>query len=175
MRSTKKFHRERVDILAEAGAGIIAFETFPSMEEAAAVAEMMDIYSDIYYWIAFTVKDSVSTSHGDNLRNCIKFLHGRKNLIATGINCSPPDLISPALDIIEDEYKKNFIVYPNSGEHFYTDCSCWEDDPSAGDFYSLAAEWYGRGVKLIGGCCRTGPSDIAKIKSFRDTLAASDK
>ena len=166
----KSFHRERVDILAGAGAEIIAFETFPSMEEAAAVAELMDDYNDIRYWIVFTVKDSVSTSHGDNFKDCIKLLHGRKNIIAAGINCSPPELISPVLDTLDAELKKNFAVYPNSGEHFYTDCSCWEDDPSASDYYTLTGEWYSRGAKLIGGCCRTGPSDIAKIKRYRNSL-----
>jgi len=169
----KNFHRERVDILADAGAEIIAFETFPSMEEAVAVAELMDEYRDIQYWIVFTVKNAVSTSHGDNFEDCIRLLHGRKNLIAAGINCSSPEFISPILDTIDVEFKKNFAVYPNSGEHFHTDCSCWEDDPSVSDFSRLAEEWYSKGAALIGGCCRTGPGDILKIKNFRDELIDS--
>jgi len=166
----KNFHRERVDILADAGAEIIAFETFPSMEEAAAVAELMDEYNDIQYWIVFTVKDAFTTSHGDNFNDCIKLLHGRKNLIAAGINCSPPEFISPVLESLDSELKKNFAVYPNSGEHYHTDCSCWEDDPSASDYRRLAEDWYNKGAALIGGCCRTGPGDIMKIKNFRDEL-----
>lgn len=167
----REFHRGRVEILAHAGAEIIAFETFPSMEEAVAVADMMDQYSDLYYWIVFTVKDPLNTTHGDRLIECLKYLNGKRNLIAAGINCSPPELISPALESLDYESKKRFIAYPNSGEHFYTDCSCWRDDPSASDFYSLAGEWYRRGALFIGGCCRTGPSDISKIKMFRDELA----
>ncbi|HNX23686.1 MAG TPA: homocysteine S-methyltransferase [Spirochaetota bacterium] len=166
----KNFHRERLDILIDAGADIIAFETFPSLEEASAVAELMDEYSGVQYWIVFTVKDASTTSHGDNFRDCIKFLQGRKNLIAAGINCSPPEFITPVLDSLEIKLKKNFAVYPNSGEHYHTDCSCWEDDPSASDYRRLAEEWYRKGAVLIGGCCRTGPADIAKIKSFRDEL-----
>lgn len=166
----KKFHRERVDILAEAGADVIAFETFPSMEEAAAVAELMDDYSSILYWIVFTVKDSLSTSHGDNFSECINLLSGKGNAIAAGINCSPPELISPILDSIKSALKNIFVVYPNSGEHYYTDCSCWEDDPTVSDFRKLSEEWYSRGARMIGGCCRTGPDDIAKIKSYRDDL-----
>jgi len=166
----RNFHRERIDILAGAGAGIIAFETFPCMEEAAAVAELMDEYRDLLYWIVFTVKDAVSTSHGDNFNDCVRMLHGRKNLISAGINCSMPEFISPVLDSLDPALKKNFVVYPNSGEHYHTDCSCWKDDPSAADYRRLSEEWYGKGAVLIGGCCRTGPADIAKIKSFRDQL-----
>lgn len=166
----KNFHKERVDILVNAGAGIIAFETFPCMEEAAAVAELMNEYSDIPYWIVFTVKDAVSTSHGDNFIECVKLLQGRKNLIGTGVNCSMPEFISPILDSLDPGLKKNFTVYPNSGEHFYTECSCWRDDPSASDYRRLSEEWYNKGARLIGGCCRTSPSDIQKIKNFRDQM-----
>lgn len=166
----KNFHRERVDILVNAGARIIAFETFPCMEEAFAVAGLMEEYDDIMYWIVFTVKDAVSTSHGDSFIDCIRMLHGRKNLLAAGVNCSPPHFISPILESLDPGLKKNFAVYPNSGEHFYTDCSCWEDDPDAADWRLLSEEWYRKGASLIGGCCRTGPADIAKIKSFRDHL-----
>jgi homocysteine S-methyltransferase len=170
----KKFHRERVDILAEAGAGIIAFETFPSMEEAAAVAELMEEYSDIFYWVVFTMKDIYTTSHGDKFIDCMKFLHGRKNLIAAGINCSPPEFITPVLDSLGD-LKINIAVYPNSGEHYNTDCSCWKNDPSVSDYRRLAEEWYNRGAKLIGGCCRTGPDDIAQIRSYREELLAGPR
>ena len=166
----KNFHRERADILVGAGARIIAFETFPCMEEAAAVAELMEEYRDILYWIVFTVKDAVSTSHGDNFADCVKLLQGRKNLLAAGVNCSAPQFISPILDSLDPELKKNFTVYPNSGEHYHIDCSCWDDDSTAGDWRKLSEEWYGKGAVLIGGCCRTGPADIAKIKSFRDEL-----
>ncbi len=167
----KSFHRERVEILAAAGADIIAFETFPSMEEAVSVAELMDEYSDLSYWIVFTIKDSISTVHGDSVGDCIKYLLGKSNLIAAGINCSPPEYVAPALEILGPSVKKKIIVYPNSGEHFYTDCSCWRDDPSASDFYQLAGEWFSRGAVFIGGCCRTGPSEVAKIRLYRDELA----
>jgi len=171
--SYKNFHRERVDILINAGAEIIAFETFPSMEEASAVADLMEEYNGVDYWIVFTVKDAMSTSHGDNFKKCLQLLHGRKNIIAAGINCSSPEFISPALDSLDSELKKNFAAYPNSGEHYHTDCSCWEDDPTSSDYGRLAREWYSKGAVLIGGCCRTGPSDIEKIKIFRDELIDS--
>ncbi len=169
----KSFHRERVDILAGAGAEIIAFETFPSLEEAAAVAELMDEYNELSCWIVFSMQNALLTSHGDNFVDCIRFLNGRKNIAAYGINCSPPGFITPALESLNAELKKRFVVYPNSGEHYHTDCSCWQDDSAASDYRKLAEEWYSRGARLIGGCCRTGPSDIAAIKNFRDKLILS--
>ena len=170
LKEYKDFHRERVDILAGAGAEIIAFESFPCLEEAAAVAELMEEYNNLCCWIVFTMQDAFRTSHGDNFKECVRFLQGKKNIAAYGINCSPPEFISPLLDSLDDELKNFFAVYPNSGEHYHTDCSCWREDPTVIDYRKLSEEWYSRGAKLIGGCCRTGPSDIAKIKSFRDGL-----
>jgi homocysteine S-methyltransferase len=162
------FHRERLDILLEAGAGLVAFETFPSFDEAAAVSDLMDEYAEVNYWIVFTIKDHIHTSHGDILADCIRMLSGKKNLSGTGINCSQPEFVSPAIGLLDKTI--NFVVYPNSGEHFYTDCSCWRDDHEASDYSQLAAEWYERGAKVIGGCCRTGPDDIRKISEFRNSL-----
>jgi homocysteine S-methyltransferase len=140
------------------------------MEEAVAVAELMEEFSNLSYWIVFTMQNALLTSHGDNFEECIRFLSRIKNIAAYGINCSPPEFIIPALDSLGADLKKRFAVYPNSGEHYHTDCSCWQDDPTASDYRKLSEEWYSRGAKLIGGCCRTGPSDIAKIKIFRDAL-----
>lgn len=164
------FHRERLDILAAAGADLVAFETFPSCEEAAAVSELMDEYGDINYWVAFTVKDNIYTSHGDVLANCIRMLSGKKNISAAGINCSQPEFISPAIELLDKDL--NIIVYPNSGEHFSIDCSCWQDEHGAIDYGKLAQEWFDKGARIIGGCCRTGPDDIRKISGFRKRLAA---
>lgn len=166
----KNFHRVRVDILAEAGAEIIAFETFPSMEEAAAVAELMDEYDNLSYWIVFTIQNPLLTSHGDNFKECIKLLSGKKNIAAYGVNCSPPEFVAPLLDSLDAGLKKKFVVYPNSGEYYNTDCSCWKDDATVGDYRKLSEEWYNKGARLIGGCCRTGPEDTFKIKNFRDLL-----
>lgn len=166
-----EFHRERLEMLIEAGADLMAFETFPSCEEAAAVSELMDEYKDINYWIAFTIRDHVHTNHGDVLADCIRMLSGKKNISGAGINCSRPEFVAPAIELLERDI--NIIVYPNSGEHFYTDCSCWRDDHDTADYSMLAQEWFLKGVKIIGGCCRTGPDDIRKISEFRRTVISA--
>jgi homocysteine S-methyltransferase len=164
----KDFHRERLDILIESGADLIAFETFPSFDEAAAVSELMDEYDDINYWIVFTLKDHIHTSHGDVLSDCIKMLARKKNISGAGINCSQPEFISPAIELLDR--KLNIVVYPNSGEHYNTGCSCWRDEHKTSDYSILAAEWFRKGAGIIGGCCRTGPEDIRKISNFRKAI-----
>ncbi|HOP63167.1 MAG TPA: homocysteine S-methyltransferase [Spirochaetota bacterium] len=169
-REYMKFHRERVEILIEAGADFMAFETFPNQDEALAVAELMNEYPDIHYWIVFTAPDGKRISHGELFQDCVKVLAGRGNLSGIGINCSKPELISPLLYEVDKITDIPIVVYPNSGEIFDAGCSCWTEGNKSWDFSSFAEEWYKRGARVIGGCCRTGPDDIKKISLFRNKL-----
>jgi homocysteine S-methyltransferase len=54
------------------------------------------------------------------------------------------------------------VVYPNSGEYWIAQENRWAGDHCAG---LEAADWYRRGARLIGGCCRTGPDDIRRMRA----------
>ncbi len=164
------FHRERLEILIDAGADIIAFETVPSYDEAVAIAGLMDSYKDIEYWISFTVKDSETISCGRKFSECISMLRGRDNLVAAGINCSDPALITGLLKSSAGLNDKPFIVYPNSGEMYCTADHHWHGESRAVQLGSLAVEWASSGARIIGGCCRTGPEDTATLVRARKKM-----
>ena len=166
----RDFHRSRLDILVNAGADFIAFETFPNIDEASAVAELMHDYPDVHYWVVFTATDGRHITHGELFSSCAEELASEKNIAGIGINCSKPELISPLLKSLSPHIRVPAVVYPNSGEHFNIGCDCWSEEAGRADFGLLADEWYGSGARVIGGCCRTGPEDIKKISSFRRSL-----
>ncbi len=170
LKEYKDFHRERVDILAEAGSDFIAFETFPNVDEGVAVSELMQQYPDIHYWIVFTASDEKHISHGELFSDCVRELNGKRNLAGIGINCSRPEYISPLLGEVNSFAKQPLVVYPNSGERFDIGCTCWTDESSKADFALLTKEWYSLGARIIGGCCRTGPEDIRRISTYRTGL-----
>jgi len=170
LKEYKDFHRERLELLAEAGSDFIAFETFPNIDEGLAVSELMMEYPDIHYWIVFTAADENHISHGEVFFDCVKELNGKSNLAGIGINCSRPEFISPLLGEVNSFVKQPLVVYPNSGERFDIGCTCWRDESSKADFLQLTEEWYSLGARIIGGCCRTGPEDIRKISSYRKKL-----
>jgi len=170
----KNFYLSRINVLCEAGAKFFAFETFPRLDEALAVAEIMRDYSDIYYWISFTARDEGTISDGELFADCIKALDNFKNLAAVGINCSDPELISPLLENARGKTQKPLIVYPNSGEVFDINCNCWTKGERCVDFTVASERWYNLGARVIGGCCRTTPIDIKKISEFRKKLRSTD-
>ena len=88
-------------------------------------------------------------------------------VLAFGINCTPPRCIEEAIRTLRTCCPNRLIVvYPNSGE-------VWEDktwkprsgveDPEM--FADMATEWVKVGAKLVGGCCRTNWNTIAAIRS----------
>ncbi len=165
------FHRQRLEILIDAGADLIAFETVPCYDEACAIASLMDGYGDTEYWISFTARDAVHISCGRPFAECMQMLGGRKNLAAAGINCSDPSLFAALLESAGKYADKPFIVYPNSGEMYSTSDHRWHGESRAEHLGAHAVEWYGLGARIIGGCCRTGPADTAALAAARKKIS----
>ncbi len=163
-REVSVFHRERMLRLAEAGADLLAFETLPSLAEAEVLLELLEKHvTDLHdqkAWISFSCKDAVHVSHGEILADCMDLLNRSDHLAATGINCTPPDLISELLESAA-QTDLPLMVYPNSGETWVSKDHCWIGQGQTG---FPIAEWYAAGARLIGGCCRTRPDDISAIR-----------
>ena len=53
------------------------------------------------------------------------------------------------------------IVYPNSGEVWDGENRVWVGTPGLDT--GLAADWVGAGARIVGGCCRVRPADIAAM------------
>lgn len=171
-----EFHRPRVDLLAEAGADIIAFETVPCSEEGFAVIELMKEYPDLPYWLSFTVRDKLHISNGDLFSDFIDKADCGENFIGCGINCSSPENTEGVMKNLSGKNLGNFVVYPNSGELYDKNCNCWKESGDKSLFISSVEKWYRLGARIIGGCCRTGPQEIRYISDFRKSLmeAAAD-
>ncbi|XP_047107616.1 homocysteine S-methyltransferase YbgG-like isoform X5 [Schistocerca piceifrons] len=160
------WHRSRMQVLVNAGVDFLAIETIPAQDEAEALADLLKEFSTQKAWISFSCKDHHHVSHGENFReavaSCLK--HNPQQIIAVGTNCVNPAYISSLLK--DADQKIPFIVYPNSGEK-YDAKTGWHSGDSCKPIESYVHEWLDLGVQYIGGCCRTYPADISKI---RDTV-----
>ena len=157
------FHRPRLEILAHAGADLLACETLPCLDEALAIAGLLPAFEGLQAWISFSCKDAIHNSQGEPLAECVAALDGVAQIAAIGVNCTAPEFIPSLVALASANTSKPIIVYPNSGEHYDAIDKVWHGD-GAHDFAALAMRWHGRGARLIGGCCRTGPDDIRALK-----------
>nr|KJB23031.1 hypothetical protein B456_004G078000 [Gossypium raimondii] len=162
----KEFHRRRVQVLAEAGPDIIAFETVPNKIEAQAFAELLEEeHIKIPAWLTFNSKDGVNVVSGDSLLQCASIAESCKQVVAVGINCTPPRFIHDLILAIKKVTTKPIVIYPNSGERYDADRKEWVENTGVSDedFVSYVNKWCEIGASLVGGCCRTTPNTIKAI------------
>jgi homocysteine S-methyltransferase len=165
------FHRPRIAALVEAGADVLACETLPSLPEAEALLELI-VEFDVESWLTFTLRDGAHISDGTRLEQVAE-LCDAPLVAALGVNCVPLELVTPALEALGRATRKPLIAYPNSGETYHATTKTWGPAASAGDVAGAerppgslaegARAWQERGARLVGGCCRTTPNDIAAL------------
>ena len=160
------FHRPRVEALLEAGVDLLACETLPSFAEIRALAQLLDEYPVAQAWFSFTLRDAQHLSDGTPLRDVLALLADYPQILAVGINCIALENTVEALEYLHSLTPLPLVVYPNSGEHYDAVSKTWHHHGEAcATLEGYLPQWLAAGAKLIGGCCRTTPKDIAALKA----------
>lgn len=164
------FHRERMQDLWDAGAEIFACETIPSLEEAKALAQCMQEIPGAGGWICFSCKNGQQICEGTPIAECAAQLERWDCIKAIGVNCTAPEYVEELIGQIRKSSNKPIVVYPNSGECYDAVCKTWHGAAESQGYEAWAKKWYAAGARIIGGCCRTTPKDIAAIHRWRCAL-----
>jgi homocysteine S-methyltransferase len=165
------FHRERFAILAHAGADLLACETIPSRTEAAALVRLLVEHPTARAWITFSCRDGQHTSAGDPIAECARWLDAVPQVVALGVNCVAPEWVGSLIREIGTGTQKPIVVYPNSGETWDAEARCWVG--AADHFTAYVPRWLEAGARWIGGCCRTTPEDIRRVRADVGAFVAS--
>ena len=161
------FHEERIALLNDSNADILAFETFPDYMEAQVISDLTSNI-DKPAWISFTTRNEREISDGTPIEKCAELFADHEYIFAIGVNCLPPDRVSTMIKRIKSRSKdKRIIVYPNSGDLFDSLNQTWKtDEDLVSSLVPFIDEWITLGADIIGGCCRVGPADIKKMSSY---------
>lgn len=158
-----EFHRRRMDVLVGAGADLLACETVPCRVEAEALTLLLADYANTPAWISFSCRSESEVSHGESFPECLRVAFGADQIVAAGLNCTPPALVSGLLVFAKGVSEKPLAAYPNSGESWDGERHCWLPGSGPAPNESLAKQWHDLGARLIGGCCRTTPDTIRAL------------
>jgi homocysteine S-methyltransferase len=160
-----RFQVERLTVLADTSADLVAFETIPSLEEAEAILGALEHFPALTAWLSFTCPDASHVAHGEVLRVCAEAVAASPQIAAIGINCTAPHLIAALIAEarVGSGDRKPVIVYPNSGETWDAVARSWLGTSNTTHYGALARTWYAAGAQAVGGCCRTGPAHIAAV------------
>ena len=158
------FHRERLALIMAAGVDVLALETMPRLDEVQALVQLITTtWTQQPYWVSFSIKDPQTLCDGTSLAVAAKWVAAQPNVVAVGVNCTTLENIAPALTTLKAAVAVPLIVYPNSGDQYDPVTKTWQETHLSHQFASFVPQWLAAGARIIGGCCRTTPKDIATV------------
>ncbi|MFC8453266.1 homocysteine S-methyltransferase [Kitasatospora sp. NPDC057223] len=157
------FHRPRLEALAAAGPDVLALETVPDTDEARALLRAVRGLG-VPAWLSYSVEYGPRggrTRAGQPLEEAFALAADSPEVVAVGVNCCSPADAGRAVALAARLTGKPVVVYPNSGERWDARARDWRGGPTfrAG----RVAGWLADGARLVGGCCRVGPREIAAL------------
>jgi homocysteine S-methyltransferase len=163
------FHRERMSVLVASGADLLACETIPCLEEGLALTLLLKEFTGVKAWISYSCKDGEHVCNGTLFSECVALANDCEQVIATGVNCTPPQYVQSLIQLAAKATDRPLLAYPNKGEIWDSAHKCWLPGTKSAHFTQDAIGWFNAGATLIGGCCQTSPADIAELKNYFST------
>jgi len=166
----RAWHRPRLQVLAGAGADVMAIETIPCLAEVEALLEELR-GTGMPAWLSLTCAGG-QTRAGEPASEAFAMAADVEEIIAVGVNCCDADEALGLVELAVQQSGKPGVVYPNSGERWDADRRCWSGTSTFGPEH--AAEWIAAGAALVGGCCRVGPAAISRLAAATRGRPAPD-
>jgi homocysteine S-methyltransferase len=157
------FHRRRMEVLLDAGPDLLAIETVPSAQEVAVLLEVLEgMPAGTRAWLSLSCADETRTRRGDDVSQTFALAAGSDRVMAVGVNCTAPEHVRGLVERAVAASGKPAVAYPNSGEGWDARARSWTGPGSVVD-PELARGWVAAGATYVGGCCRVGSADIARL------------
>ncbi|EXJ58339.1 hypothetical protein A1O7_05764 [Cladophialophora yegresii CBS 114405] len=170
--------REEVDL--------VAIETLPRLDEVRATRKAVQIINDKPYWIScvFPNDDERLPDETGVEELVTTMLEGERPPYAIGINCTKVHKLPGLIQSFEDSAQAHdlalprLVIYPDGagGKVYDTTLQRWvgsghEEPPWEQQVYDVVKEVQRRGKWkgiIVGGCCKTTPTHIKKLKAKLD-------
>jgi S-methylmethionine-dependent homocysteine/selenocysteine methylase len=161
-------YREQADLLAEAGADLLALEMLRDIDQASTIVEAAAA-TGLPIWAGLTCRlgddgRTVLLQGRDRqrpLRDCLGPVLAAGRCAAVAIMHGDLAATDRALDIVFEDWTGPVACYPECGEW---ENPIWRFGDLTPDALATAAEgWVGRGVRIVGGCCGIGPDHIRSV------------
>ncbi len=165
-------YREHADLLAKAGVDILLPEYIGHLEDCVAAVDACQDF-DLPVWLGVRhTNDDGSMQYGESLHDLADGLKGRR-IDAILIMCTRPDPTDAALAKLREAFDGVAGAYPNVGYNPMAPVrgrqrsgpdiiSPTADPPSMVAEY--AAKWADEDVRIVGGCCASGPEHILAMR-----------
>jgi homocysteine S-methyltransferase len=187
------FHMDRISTFTSSEEwkeiDLVAFETLPRIDEVRAARNVMLGVADKPYWISCVFpNDDQKLPDGSGIDELVSImLKGEKSPWAIGINCTKIHKIAGLVKAFEDAARRQalqlprLVVYPDGagGKVYDTKLQEWIGDdgdqtPWEEQLSDIVSESNKRGAWkgiVVGGCCKTTPSHIRRLRQRLDAAS----
>jgi homocysteine S-methyltransferase len=155
----REFHAPRLELLAGSAPDLFAVETIPDADEAEVLVGLLDEIG-VPAWFSYAVRGP-ATCAGQPLPAAYAILAGSSSIIAAGVNCSEQEHVLAAVETAVTATGLPAVAYPNKGGSWDSTSKTWSYGKPLD--LDLVDSWIGAGARYVGGCCGTGPADIAVL------------
>ena len=166
----REAYRELAALLADCGVDIIALEMLQDVEHGSlALSAALETGLPVWLGVSARRRDGRLVAYDYPERRLEPVLEDLVSLGPTVVNVmhTPIDAVGAALDAVKRHWAGPLGAYPELGSDYP------ENAPSPEALVDCALECVGRGARLIGGCCGSGPEHIAALTAARARLLAA--
>ncbi len=157
----RAWHRPRIAALVQAEVDVLALETIPTLVEVEAL--LLEVAgTGLPCWLSVTATGE-RTRAGEPAYAAFALARDVPEVIAVGVNCLDPNHVPGLLALAAEASGKPGVAYPNRGEGWDAETKTWTG-PGAFDPAAVSG-WVAAGARLVGGCCRVTPADIAAMRT----------
>jgi homocysteine S-methyltransferase len=171
-------YRELAEVLAEAGVDLIIAEMMRDIDNANVVIKAA-VDTGLPVWIGYSAmladngvdvrslrwknRDDTTSAHDfGEMVEALKPLGGQ----AAGIMHTRVEDTAPALAVLREHWEGPLLAYAETGKLLPPDLLL-EEVISPADYAAVVEGWIREyGVRIVGGCCGTGPEHIRALKDL---------
>lgn len=177
------YHKDMVEFfVSHHQVDCLAFETVPNITEVRAIIELVgEVFSKCgpkEFYVTLSCKSGSVLADGTPLETVVEELEKVRDLdigrffVGTGCNCVPFEHVSDFINTVNGVTTRNntppltLIVYPNFGfGNDMSDVSQYSFQKKSEKWALAVQEWVEHdNVRIIGGCCSTGPTEVRDIR-----------
>ncbi len=159
--------REQAQLLAEAGADLIALEMIDARGYGRAALQAA-AETELPVWLGITparredgsLGTPAELGDGDSFEDLLSALVDPA-LAAVNVMHANPEVIPDAIEIIRGQFSGPIGAYAETGR--WAPPNWVFDGLTPGEYLQQAIAWADHGAQLIGGCCGTGPEHIQAL------------
>jgi S-methylmethionine-dependent homocysteine/selenocysteine methylase len=156
-------------LIALEGIDTVFCETMTSSKEARA-ASIAARDNGMEFIVSFVPRDSRHLVSGETLDTALRNIEPLEPL-AVCLNCCEVEIMDQAVSTLMSQTGLPVGVYASMRPEKYGNIPAESTEYSATKYQRFAERWLERGVKILGGCCGTGPEHIRIVKKLIELRA----